>query len=180
MRSFGKKLLNPNRQGEIGRQYEANFRFSQFVRNFNNRLKIYIRVAKIFSVFTGSSSVRAKHIHAFIWQRHLLHSDSHEFIFHADIQPFCTIFGHYLVSFIVTSLQYPYWQPQYTTSYRINRVLMSTVCLKWIQIFIWCVKCLQQWKYTEQNVTFLMLTHVSSPKILRAVCLMSVSLTENK
>jgi len=38
---------------------------------------------------------------------------------------------------------------------------MSTVCIKGIQMSTWCVKCLQQWLYTEKNAACLMLTDIS-------------------
>jgi len=57
---------------------------------------------------------------------------------------------------------------------------MSNVYTKGCQISTWYVKSQQQWTYTEQNVACLMLAHISSQTILRAVCLISLSLTHYK
>jgi hypothetical protein len=110
----------------------------------------------------------------------VLYSESHEFNFHAESQPFWISFGHYLVSYIIMSLKFSVWHLKFFTSYRTHCALMSTVCINWLQISTWCVKCLQQWTYTERNVACLMLTHISSQTFLRAICLISVSLNENK
>ena len=85
--------------------------------------------------------------------------DSHEFNFKFESQPLWISFVHILISFIVTSLTFLSWNLQLITSYRTLRALMSTVCMKWLQIRIWCVTCLQQWTYTEQHAACLMLTH---------------------
>ena len=73
-------------------QHDSNCRFSQFTHNFIPRLKFYIKGAKILSLLRVTV-VSGQNIYtSFTWQRHLLHSDSHELIFHADIQPFLRYF----------------------------------------------------------------------------------------
>jgi len=58
-----------------------------------------------------------------------------------------------------------YYKLKNTTS------LISTMCIQWMQMSTWCVKCLQQWKYTEQNVDYLMRTDIPSKTTLRSVSL---------
>jgi len=57
---------------------------------------------------------------------------------------------------------------------------MSNVYLQYILMSTWYVKFLQQLPYTEQKEACLILIYISLQTILRAVCLMSLSLTENK
>jgi hypothetical protein len=65
--SLGKKLLNPDGQREMVRQVDANSRSSQFAHNFNNGLKIYIKIAKILSflqaaLVSGQNTYTCNHL----------------------------------------------------------------------------------------------------------------------
>ena len=58
--------------------------------------------------------------------------------FHAASQSFWTSLWHFPVTLLITSLQLPFWHSQFVTSYRTHSDLMSTVCIKQIQISTWC------------------------------------------
>ena len=101
------------------------------------------------------------------------------FNFHVEGYPFLISFSHFIVSFIVTLQLLHSWLVKFITCYWMHRAIMSRVCKKWSQKSTWNVKCKQQRTSTEQNVTFLMLTYLSPQMFIRAVCLKSVSFTQN-
>jgi len=103
-----------------------------------------------------------------------------DFNFHAEGHPLWIPFSHFIVSFIVTSQLFPSWHVQFITCYWMHSAMMSIVRKKWIHIFTWSVNCQQKWTHTEQNVTCLMLTHISSRIHIRAVFLKSVAVTQKR
>jgi len=84
----------------------------------------------------------------------------------------------FVYSLIITSLQFSSWH--------LNDKLNNAPCAdeygehKMNEDDTSYVKCLQKWTYTERNEACLMLTQISSQTFLSSVCLMSVSLTDNK
>jgi hypothetical protein len=83
-----------------------------------------------------------------------------------------------LLTMLITSVQVSSWHLHEELKITPNADEYSLI--QWIQTSTWCVECLLQWTYTEHNVASLMLTDISSQIFLRAVCLMSPSITQNK
>jgi len=99
------------------------------------------------------------------------------FKYNSEGRPFWISLVLCLQSLLVTSLQFSSW--------RLNDKVKNTPCAEEYGGHTMkadvtsCVKCLQQWTYTERHEACLMLTHISSQTFLSAFCLMTVSLRVN-
>jgi hypothetical protein len=110
-----------------------------FAANFKEILKMYIREENIPFWQAALVSGQNTYTHSPLADTPVLRSETHEYNFHAEGQPFWTSCGDFLVSFIVTSLPFPSW---YLQCNRTQRALLSKVCIKWVQISTWCVNCM--------------------------------------
>jgi hypothetical protein len=150
---YGKRIFYSRRtDSEMGWRDNANRRFSLLAHSFNNVLIIYRIVVKYCLLNKHNSFQFKTPLHTLIgWQTCFAFWKSRN-KFHSECEQFWIWQGHCIATFIIMSLSLISWQFQFITISRTQSALISKLCLKWLQISTWCVKCLQQWTYTEQNV----------------------------